>query len=105
PSLIMAARSTVNSPRMWALRQSSAAAAAVRIAFARSKDGLTDEHAAIAKIITGDAVPVAASIGHALHGAIGMSEEHVLHLFTGNLRQWRLEYGSPSYWADRLGEA
>jgi acyl-CoA dehydrogenase len=83
--------------------EAAAAAAATEIAFAHPIEDLTDEHAAIAKIIAGDAAATVSSIAHAVHGAIGVSQEHVLHHFTGSLQRWRLDYGSPSYWADRLG--
>jgi hypothetical protein len=38
-----------------------------------------------------------------VHGAIGFTDEHVLHYFTRRLWTWRAEFGSESQWARRLG--
>jgi acyl-CoA dehydrogenase len=56
-----------------------------------------------AKICTGEAASIGASIAHAVHGAIGFTDEHSLHLKTRRLWAWRAEYGSQSYWSQRLG--
>src|SRR5690606_500536 len=48
------------------------------------------------------AVPVA-DIGHAVHGAIGITEEYDLQLYTRRLREWRLEAGTETYWARQIG--
>lgn len=63
--------------------------------------GMSD--AAVAKYVTSAAVPRIAAIGHAVHGAIGISEEHDLQLLTRRLHAWRLANGSESYWAEQLG--
>ncbi|WP_454689480.1 acyl-CoA dehydrogenase family protein [Achromobacter aloeverae] len=47
-------------------------------------------------------VPVC-DIAHAVHGAIGITEEHDLGLYTGSLREWRLALGSESAWYARVG--
>ena len=44
-----------------------------------------------------------AGIAHAVHGAIGISADYDLQLFTRRLHAWRLADGSESYWARRLG--
>lgn len=60
---------------------------------------------AVAKIRAGEAARVAAAIAHQVHGAIGVTDEHVLHYFTRRLWEWRLDFGSDGYWAAILGQA
>jgi acyl-CoA dehydrogenase len=60
---------------------------------------------AVAKIRTGEAATQAASIAHAVHGAIGFTHEHRLHLATRRLWSWRAEFGSDAQWAAWLGRA
>ena len=59
--------------------------------------------AASAKIRTGEAAAEGASIAHQVHGAIGFTREHVLHRFTLRMLSWRDDFGSESYWAEKLG--
>jgi len=59
--------------------------------------------AASAKIRTGEAAAEGASIAHQVHGAIGFTKEHVLHRFTLRMLSWRDDFGTESYWAERLG--
>ena len=40
-----------------------------------------------------------------VHGAIGISEEHDLHLYTRSLYEWRMADGSDGYWSRILGRA
>lgn len=61
--------------------------------------------AAVAKIRCGEAAGAAASIAHQVHGAIGITKEHSLHFATRRLWSWRAEFGSESFWAERLGRA
>ncbi|API61107.1 hypothetical protein BSL82_11690 [Tardibacter chloracetimidivorans] len=61
--------------------------------------------AAIAKHGTSIAAARSAAIAHAMHGAIGISEEYDLQLLTRRLHGWRLADGSESYWAAVLGGA
>jgi acyl-CoA dehydrogenase len=58
---------------------------------------------AIAKIRAGEAVPIAAAIAHQVHGAIGITDEHMLHYHTRRLWQWRRDHGSDAHWAEWLG--
>ena len=60
---------------------------------------------ATAKSCTSTAVPLVASIAHALHGAIGITEEYDLQLFTRRLHEWRMADGSEAYWNRIVGEA
>jgi acyl-CoA dehydrogenase len=60
--------------------------------------------AASAKVRTGEAAAEGSAIAHQVHGAIGFTNEHVLHRFTLRLLAWRDDFGSESYWAAVLGE-
>jgi alkylation response protein AidB-like acyl-CoA dehydrogenase len=60
---------------------------------------------AIAKSRTSTAVPIVASIAHALHGAIGITEEYDLQLYTRRLHEWRMADGAETYWNRAVGEA
>jgi acyl-CoA dehydrogenase len=59
--------------------------------------------AAAAKSVASKAAARVAATAHAVHGAIGISEEHDLQLFTRRLHEWRLADGSESYWNRLLG--
>ena len=59
--------------------------------------------AAIGKQIAGNAAGQVAAIAHAVHGAIGISEEYDLQLYTRRLNEWRLADGGEGYWAELLG--
>jgi acyl-CoA dehydrogenase len=39
-----------------------------------------------------------------VHGAIGFTQEHVLHRYTLRLLSWRDDFGDESHWAARLGD-
>ena len=45
------------------------------------------------------------SIAHAVHGAMGVTEEFHLHYLTRRLNEWRLDFGSEGYWQEKLGQA
>lgn len=60
---------------------------------------------AVAKIRTGEAVAAGAAIAHQVHGAIGITREHSLHLATRRLWSWRAEFGAETEWAADLGQA
>jgi acyl-CoA dehydrogenase len=80
------------------LLQTAAAAAALAM------DASADPGLAVtaAKTAAGPAVTAICAIAHQLHGAIGFTEEHPLHLVTTRLWAWREEYGSDHEWAARL---
>jgi alkylation response protein AidB-like acyl-CoA dehydrogenase len=61
--------------------------------------------AAIAKARASEAVPLVADTAHALHGAIGVTEEYDLQLYTRRLREWRWTHGSEHHWNRIVGEA
>lgn len=60
--------------------------------------------AAMAKARTSEAAVGVANTAHGLHGAIGVTEEYDLQLFTRRLHEWRMAHGSESYWNGLLGE-
>jgi acyl-CoA dehydrogenase len=60
--------------------------------------------AASAKIRTAEAAAEGAAIAHQVFGAIGFTQEHVLHRFTLRMLSWRDDFGSESYWAAELGK-
>jgi acyl-CoA dehydrogenase len=58
---------------------------------------------AVAKSRAGEAAGKVAAACHQVHGAIGFTQEHVLHYFTRRLWSWRDEFGSEAWWNRRLG--
>ena len=85
--------------------QVAATRMAAQIAF--PGDGWTPHrmHAAIAKFNASDAVAPVTSMAHAVHGAIGITAEYDLQLYTRRLHAWRLADGSEQYWAREIGQA
>lgn len=61
--------------------------------------------AAIGKARTSEAVTRIASIAHGVFGAIGITEECDLQLFTRRLHEWRSDFGSEAYWQQETGKA
>ena len=57
-----------------------------------------------AKIRCGEAAGLGASIAHQTFGAIGFTEEHVLHHYTKRLWSWRDEFGNEAFWSAKLGQ-
>lgn len=64
-----------------------------------------DRAAAVAKSRTGEAAATVAAVAHAVHGAIGITEEFDLQLLTRQLHEGRTQFGSERYWNRRLGQA
>ncbi|MEC9433450.1 MAG: acyl-CoA dehydrogenase family protein [Pseudomonadota bacterium] len=58
---------------------------------------------AAAKIRTGEAAGLVATIAQQTHGAIGFTLEHPLRLFTKRLWSWREEFGNEARWSRDLG--
>lgn len=83
----------------------AAATMAARMACATS--GITADPlaCAVAKARTSEAAVPVAAIAHAVHGAIGITEEFDLQLLTRRLYAWRVAAGSESYWNERIGRA
>ncbi|MCU1763062.1 acyl-CoA dehydrogenase family protein [Pseudomonas sp. 14P_8.1_Bac3] len=60
---------------------------------------------AVAKARASLAVPSVAATAHALFGAIGVTEELDLQLFTRRLHEWRVSEGSETWWNGIVGQA
>lgn len=60
--------------------------------------------AAIAKARASEAAPEIANTAHALHGAIGVTEEYDLQLLTRRLHEMRIAHGAESHWNRIVGE-
>ncbi|SMP78969.1 acyl-CoA dehydrogenase [Noviherbaspirillum suwonense] len=60
---------------------------------------------AIAKSRASEAAVPVASIAHAVHGAIGVTEEYDLQLYTRRLHEWRIAHGSEACWNHVIGQA
>jgi acyl-CoA dehydrogenase len=76
---------------------------AARAALTGPPDAIDRQRVAAAKIRAGQAAQSVAAIAHAVHGAIGISAEHVLHHFTRRLHRWRMAHGGEAWWASQLG--
>jgi acyl-CoA dehydrogenase len=86
----------------------AAASVAAECAFACSLDGAAGFPVlpvAAAKVCCADAISLATSTAHTVHGAIGFTHEHALHLSTRRLWSWRSEFGNATVWSQRLGQA
>jgi alkylation response protein AidB-like acyl-CoA dehydrogenase len=59
---------------------------------------------AVAKARTSEAALLVASTAHAVHGAIGVTEEYDLQIFTRRLHEWRMAHGSEAHWHRVLGQ-
>lgn len=58
---------------------------------------------AVAKARTSEAAQLVASTAHSVHGAIGVTEEYDLQLYTRRLHEWRMAHGSETHWHRVLG--
>ena len=63
----------------------------------------TDYAVTVAKVAVGRAVGPVTTVAHQLHGAIGVTSEHPLWLFTLRAQSWTSEYGTTNDFARRLG--
>ena len=61
--------------------------------------------AATAKLRACEAARSVCAIAHAVFGAIGITEEHVLGLYTRRLHEWRAAPGTETQCARLLGQA
>jgi acyl-CoA dehydrogenase len=83
--------------------QTACAMVASEAAFAESGQQLARMRVMAAKVCASEAAGIAAETAHAVHGAIGITREHALHLLTQRLWSWRSEFGSATHWAQELG--
>jgi acyl-CoA dehydrogenase len=84
--------------------ETTAARIAAEAAFVGAPAAVSERRAAAAKIRCGQAATRVAAIAHAVHGAIGVSEEYALHPLTRRLRTLGRAHGGESWWAARLGD-
>lgn len=80
--------------------------AAVDLAVARTSNGHRDDNlleVASARVRVCAAGDEVSRLAHQVHGAIGVTSEYALQLFTRRLWSWRDEFGDEIFWADRLG--
>jgi acyl-CoA dehydrogenase len=81
----------------------AAGSAADAVAQAQAFDEAVFLEAASAKIRCAEAAQESAAIAHQVHGAIGVTQEHILHRYTLRLLSWRDDFGNESHWAVALG--
>jgi alkylation response protein AidB-like acyl-CoA dehydrogenase len=82
----------------------SSGSAADAIAQADEIDDAVFLEVASAKIRCAEAAAEGAAIAHQVFGAIGFTQEHVLHRFTLRMLAWRDDFGNESQWAAKLGK-
>ncbi|MFQ3594841.1 MAG: acyl-CoA dehydrogenase family protein [Sphingomonadaceae bacterium] len=80
-----------------------AAHAAASLAFAGAR--IAPLAAALAKARASEAAAAGQAILHQVHGAIGMTAEYDLGLYTRRLQEARIAFGSESHWAARIADA
>jgi alkylation response protein AidB-like acyl-CoA dehydrogenase len=85
--------------------QVAASRIAAELAFAGDRPVPDLIPVAIAKARTSMAVPQVTATAHALFGAIGVTEELDLQLFTRRLHEWRVSEGSETWWNGIVGQA
>jgi acyl-CoA dehydrogenase len=61
--------------------------------------------AALAKARASEAAVIATGTAHAVHGAIGITAELDLQLYTRRIHEWRADYGAETRWNRVLGRA
>lgn len=88
---------SVMAEQVWAARM------AAQLAFQGGEGQPAPLLAATGKARASQAAPLVADIAHAVHGAIGITEEYDLQLYTRRLREWRLAGGSEAHWHERIG--
>jgi acyl-CoA dehydrogenase len=81
----------------------AAACAAADAAIAAAERRPATFEIAAAKARINEAATLAAGVAHQVHGAMGFTREHRLHLATRRLWAWREEFGDESYWWSWLG--
>jgi len=57
----------------------------------------------VAKSRTSEAVVLVVATAHAVHGALGMTDEYDLGLLTRRLHDWRLACGAEQVWNLQVG--
>jgi acyl-CoA dehydrogenase len=83
----------------------AAARMAAQIGFDSPSHWPVPMRAATAKARTSEAAALAAPMAHAIHGAIGVTAELDLQLYTRRLHEWRADFGAESAWNRAIGRA
>ncbi|MET0375257.1 MAG: acyl-CoA dehydrogenase family protein [Rhizorhabdus sp.] len=78
---------------------------AARIALTTLPSAPTLLDAGIGKTIADESATTVCGIAHAAHGAIGVTREHDLSLYTRRLKRWQLTFGSAQSWSRVVGAA
>ena len=81
-----------------------ASAIAAESAFRGADAAPTWLASAVAKSRTSEAAGLVAATAHAVHGAIGMTDEYDLAILTRRLHDWRTAYGAENYWNELIGK-
>jgi acyl-CoA dehydrogenase len=81
-----------------------ASSIAAQAAFQGSGSSPRLRAAALAKSRASEAAIWVANTAHALHGAIGITADYDLQIYTRRLHEWRTAHGSEHWWNRRLGE-
>lgn len=87
-----------------AAARAAAESAADALATATNWDDGVFLEAAAAKVRCAEAARAGSALAHQVHGAIGLTVEHVLHRFTLRALSWSEDFGPDSYWAVELGK-
>jgi len=58
--------------------------------------------AGVAKTLANEAADTVAASAHGILGAMGISQDHDLQLYTRRLKRWQMSFGSAAYWAREL---
>lgn len=82
--------------------QVAVACTAATVALSSNALVLNPWRVAVAKTVVNQATADVCALAHAVHGAIGISEEHDLQLYTRRIKRWQLSFGSQGYWTRRV---
>ena len=83
--------------------EAAAAAAAVQTAIEGMACQPSAFDIAVAKARASEAAGTVSAIAHQIHGAMGFTKEHALHLSTRRVWSWREEFGDEREWAAWIG--
>ncbi|GAA2116299.1 acyl-CoA dehydrogenase family protein [Actinomadura alba] len=81
-----------------------AGTAVARLVDALEQDAVTDADVAVAKSCVGRSAEVLVRASHQVHGAIGTTQEHRLHRFSGAIYAWSRDFGGAATWERKLAE-
>jgi acyl-CoA dehydrogenase len=84
--------------------RTTTACTAALVALSRPMPGPRKLDAAAAKIAANEAAKFVCAAAHAAHGAIGITAEHDLQLYTRRIKRAAFSFGSSGYWAEEIGQ-